>query len=104
MLKCRFVVGLISTLALGTALAGADTAGTSSWSRFDTNKDGLISKEEAASMHGLAELFDKIDANKDGQLDQPELAAIHGGAHGHGDAHPPGGVDKEHGGAHLQGT
>jgi len=95
-------------LALGTALAGADTAGASSWSRFDTNKDGLISKEEATSMHGLAELFDKIDANKDGQLDQAELAAIHGGAHGHGEGHEKGhGEGHGEGGAHgsgLQGT
>ncbi|MFL5246081.1 MAG: EF-hand domain-containing protein [Gemmataceae bacterium] len=39
--------------------------------RFDTNKDGRISKEEAKGK--LAENFDRLDANKDGYLDKEEL-------------------------------
>ena len=39
--------------------------------RFDTNKDGKISKAEAKGK--LAENFDKLDLNKDGFLDRDEL-------------------------------
>jgi Ca2+-binding EF-hand superfamily protein len=39
--------------------------------RFDANKDGKISKEEAKGK--LAENFDKLDVNKDGFLDKEEL-------------------------------
>jgi Ca2+-binding EF-hand superfamily protein len=39
--------------------------------RFDVNKDGKISKEEAKGK--LAENFDRLDTNKDGYLDKEEL-------------------------------
>lgn len=39
--------------------------------RFDTNKDGKISKAEAKG--NLAENFDRLDTNKDGFLDRDEL-------------------------------
>jgi Ca2+-binding EF-hand superfamily protein len=39
--------------------------------RFDTDKDGKISKDEAKGK--LAENFDRIDTNKDGYLDKDEL-------------------------------
>jgi Ca2+-binding EF-hand superfamily protein len=39
--------------------------------RFDVNKDGKISKEEAKGK--LAENFDRLDTNKDGFLDKEEL-------------------------------
>jgi Ca2+-binding EF-hand superfamily protein len=42
--------------------------------RFDTNKDGKISKDEAKGK--LAENFDRFDANKDGFLDKEELRRV----------------------------
>src|SRR5262249_51653593 len=39
--------------------------------RFDANKDGKLSKQEARGP--LAEMFDRFDANKDGFLDRAEL-------------------------------
>jgi Ca2+-binding EF-hand superfamily protein len=44
--------------------------------RFDTNKDGKISKEEAKGK--LAENFDRFDTNKDGFLDKDELRRVAG--------------------------
>lgn len=41
---------------------------------LDTDKDGSISKAEAAKMQGLVAKFDAADANKDGRLDQAEYA------------------------------
>ncbi|MEW6353919.1 MAG: hypothetical protein AB1469_06450 [Pseudomonadota bacterium] len=114
MLTRKFVAGFISAVSLTLMLAAGGASaepGASPWDKFDADKDGLISKEEAAGMRGLAQLFDKIDANHDGKLDKTELSAIHGGGHGHGhggkghdDAHPHGGMDKGHDGGHLQGT
>ncbi len=42
--------------------------------RFDTNKDGKISKDEAKGK--LAENFDRFDTNKDGYLDKDELRRV----------------------------
>jgi hypothetical protein len=51
----------------------------------DTNKDGLISKAEAAAIQPMTEHFNEIDTNKDGFLSQDELKATGDKAHrGHG--------------------
>jgi hypothetical protein len=69
----------------------------------DTNKDGLISKDEAAkSLPHLAEHFDEIDTNKDGFISPEELKAFgdkmhaHGGPRGPGRGGPFGGADANH--------
>ncbi len=91
------VLGFVAVLIAGVAWASPESAdkaaGGSFLDRLDANKDGFISKEEAAPMEGLTQLFDKIDISKDGKLDKDELGAIHGGAHGN--THPG-----EKGGAH----
>ena len=43
--------------------------------KIDTNKDGMISRAEAAGNPRLAKKFDAMDANKDGQLSKDELKA-----------------------------
>ena len=43
--------------------------------RLDTDKDGAISKDEAAANPRLAEHFDTIDADHDGKLTAAELTA-----------------------------
>lgn len=40
---------------------------------LDTDKDGAISKDEAAANPRLAERFDDIDADKDGKITVAEL-------------------------------
>lgn len=43
--------------------------------KLDINKDGQISKAEAANRPMLSKNFDAIDTNKDGQLSKDELKA-----------------------------
>lgn len=45
--------------------------------KLDTNKDGKISREEAAQHPHLAQNFDQLDTNKDGALSKDELRAGH---------------------------
>lgn len=42
---------------------------------LDTNKDKMISRDEAKGRPRLAKNFDAIDTNKDGQLSRDELKA-----------------------------
>jgi hypothetical protein len=41
---------------------------------LDSNKDGMVSKSEAAADPSLAKEFSKLDKNKDGKLDQSEFS------------------------------
>jgi hypothetical protein len=61
--------------ASSIAQATIDTAqrGTHRVKKLDTNKDKLISREEAKGYPPLAQHFDKIDVNKDGQLSRDEM-------------------------------
>ena len=75
--KTRGLVAAAAALIL-TAAAGADD-GTQRKSRaegLDTNKDGLISRDEAAKAPRLLKAFDAIDSNKDGLLSRDEMAAF----------------------------
>jgi Ca2+-binding EF-hand superfamily protein len=45
--------------------------------QLDKDKDGFISKTEAAGHPMLAKRFDAIDSNKDGKLSKEELQAAH---------------------------
>lgn len=47
---------------------------------IDNNKDGRLSREEAAGFRGVARHFDAADANKDGGLSRQEFeSALSGG-------------------------
>jgi Ca2+-binding EF-hand superfamily protein len=44
------------------------------WARVDTNKDGMVSREEAeANAPRLAKDFDKVDADHNGLITREEL-------------------------------
>jgi len=51
--------------------------GNCGMSMADANKDGKVSKEEAAKHH--EEMFTQIDANKDGFIDQTEMGKMRDG-------------------------
>jgi len=42
---------------------------------FDSNRDGYISRDEAAASPLLSRQFDQLDKNGDGKLSQEELSA-----------------------------
>jgi heme-binding NEAT domain protein len=42
---------------------------------LDTNKDGVVDKQEARASASLTAIFDKADTNRDGKLDAAELSA-----------------------------
>ena len=43
------------------------------FNEMDTNKDGVVSKSEAASVPVIASAFDGLDANRDGKLSGAEM-------------------------------
>jgi EF-hand domain pair len=64
-------------LAAASSFAQAEGPKHGGMRKLDTNKDKLISREEAKANPMLAKNFDAIDANKDGQLSRDELKAYH---------------------------
>ena len=51
---------------------------------LDTNKDKMISRDEAKGKPYLTKNFDAIDTNKDGQLSRDEMKAYHKAHKGEG--------------------
>jgi Ca2+-binding EF-hand superfamily protein len=71
------VLGLVATQALAEGVApkeGGKSDAQASFEVLDANRDGGISKDEAAGMKGLSESFGTLDANKDGKLDLKEFS------------------------------
>ena len=64
-----------STPPGGTSSRGADDTFT----KLDSDKDGMVSKKEASKNKDLAAKWDTLDSNKDGKLDQGEFAAFESG-------------------------
>ena len=54
----------------------AVSAGQQGWNDVDIDKDGAISKQEAAANAGLAQIFDQADADTDGKLTAEEYKAF----------------------------
>ncbi|MEO8365701.1 MAG: EF-hand domain-containing protein [Pseudoxanthomonas sp.] len=58
------------------AAGAASSEGKQGWADVDTDKDGAISKQEAASNAGLSQVFDEADADTDGKLTAEEYKAF----------------------------
>jgi hypothetical protein len=69
------------------ATPAAASSGKVTWSDLDGDKDGKLTKTEAAALDSLTQVFDKADADKDGALTPDEYKAylaVNGKAGGHG--------------------
>ena len=83
----RALLMIPAVLIAGAALAAGQATHTdkgpmqhanhgNGMSKLDTNKDGKLSKAEAAANPRLAAAFDKRDVNKDGYIDATDRAAM----------------------------
>jgi hypothetical protein len=57
-----------------SAGTGSTTASSDTFVKLDSDKDGSVSKKEAATNKSLTAKWDTLDSNKDGKLDQGEFA------------------------------
>jgi Ca2+-binding EF-hand superfamily protein len=77
----KFVVALVALTPVAVLAADpASTPGTPRgegeiFKRLDTNRDGVISKDEAAGAERIAKSFDTLDADHDGMITQDEMRA-----------------------------
>ena len=80
-MKLRYSLGL-TAICLGAAAMPAQAQQTTDqpgaqpsleFAKLDKNKDGFISREEAAADKNVAALFTKADTNHDGKLTEDEL-------------------------------
>ncbi len=60
----------ITALILSATVALAEDQ----FARLDIDKDGAVSKEEAAAMPGLLEVWEQLDVDADGKLNAEEFA------------------------------
>jgi hypothetical protein len=73
MRKWFTALALVSALSIAGPASGMEA---STFDDLDTDKDGRLSREEAARQAGLD--FAKADANQDGWLTRPEYEAAIG--------------------------
>ncbi|KAB8198760.1 EF-hand domain-containing protein [Lysobacter maris] len=62
-----------------------------SWADIDLNQDGAISKDEAASVPSLSQVFDLADSDADGNLTADEYKNYVANAQGGTEPEPAGG-------------
>ena len=56
-------------------MSDAAPASEASFSQIDTDRDGMISRQEASSFSAVEGAFDESDVNKDGALDAYEFVS-----------------------------
>jgi Ca2+-binding EF-hand superfamily protein len=87
-MKTHLITAAISALLVsGSVLAGnypddsqmTDDAArmtTPDFNQLDSDKDGVISRNEATQSESLVEKWNDVDTNEDGQLNQAEFSAF----------------------------
>ncbi len=72
----KALMTLIAALMIsGTAFAASNEQAPT-FEALDTNKDSVISKEEAVAMEELAQDFEKADVNQDNNIDESEYTLV----------------------------
>lgn len=74
-MKIRHVVVVSAMTVSFTALAG-ETGNENVFNALDKNGDGIITKEEAASVEKLVKDWSTIDKNSSGSIEVSEFAAL----------------------------
>jgi Ca2+-binding EF-hand superfamily protein len=64
----------LAMLAFGLSTLALAAEALPAFEQVDTNRDGVISKSEAATVEGLD--FAKADANQDGMISREEYLAL----------------------------
>jgi hypothetical protein len=75
----RYPLLLLASLLSGACLAAEPLPPQdrpAAFQKLDTDKDGFISREEAAPQPEVAANFDKADRNRDGRLSLDEFESI----------------------------
>lgn len=75
-------IGQPSQPSTSTGAGASGSAGGGQFDTLDKDRDGSVTKKEAASNKDLTKKWDTLDANKDGKLDQGEFAQFEAGASG----------------------
>lgn len=65
-----------STSPSASPSTGAAGGSGETFTKLDSDKDGMVSKKEASRNKDLTSKWDTLDTNKDGKLDQGEFAAF----------------------------
>jgi Ca2+-binding EF-hand superfamily protein len=69
---------ILAALGLGATAYAGDMDTTKSFNDLDTNKDGLLTKEEAAADQSISAEFTTADTNQDGYVTAAEFDAVQG--------------------------
>ena len=65
-----------STSPSSAAPSSGSSGSSDAFAKLDADKDGMVSKKEAAKDKSVTAKWDTLDANKDGKLDPGEFAAF----------------------------
>jgi hypothetical protein len=75
MKKVIFISAAILFAASGAAVADHHMKGEGGMKMMDTNKDGMISKDEFMKHHEM--MWDKMKKNSTGSVDMKDMEAMH---------------------------
>lgn len=62
-----------SGFPVGPNSGGVSTAATAAFDKADTNKDGQLSAQEAATLPAISQRFKELDTDKNGSLSRAEF-------------------------------
>ena len=63
----------VAAALIATAGPAAAEGASADFNKYDTNRDGFVSREEAAKIPDFSMAFDESDDNRDGRLDTAEF-------------------------------